>query len=111
MDVRSKPDSALISMKPHPQSLWTWSALLCMNVTIPYKVAKSHRTPSDSKAARSSPTAVLTSSKFKADIAHRACFWAAAMASSSTLLKSAGSGWIASELEDCTAVCLTGAGV
>jgi len=40
--------------------------------------------PSCSKAFRSSLTAVPTSSKFKADMAHFACFWAAAIAASST---------------------------
>jgi hypothetical protein len=43
-----------------------------------------HLAPSDSKAPLSSLIAVGISSKFSADIAHRACFWAFMTASSST---------------------------
>lgn len=44
-----------------------------------------YRAPSILNAPSNSLTAVGTSSKFRADIAHRACFWAFIIASSSVV--------------------------
>ena len=48
-------------------------------------ITSHHLAPKLFNAPLNSVTAVLTSSKLRADIAHRACFWAADMASSSAM--------------------------
>ena len=96
--TRSRPlatrQSVMASIKSIPiyskKSMFDdfWVNILQENKRTAYAIIPSfnnsfHFAPSESRAPLNSFTAVFTSSKFRADIAHLACFWALRIASSS----------------------------